>query len=100
MKHDLLTLDHLIQIKVERGALNPFHEEDGESILADEDSFRAVLKVGKCRDRVISQVSLDCTISLVAISEVTTEAPDGEVTTRRFEFINVGKLAGSDQWHS
>src|SRR5262245_40148464 len=95
-------MQHLADVHIESWTIDPLHEEDRKPVAADKYAFRRVAELGKKRDRRLHQVFLNCPVSLIAIAEITTKAAHGEVAAavHRFQFVDVSKLARSDERHS
>src|ERR1041385_3820014 len=102
MQQHVWPIHHLADVQIKRWTLDPLHEKDREPVAADEYSFRRVREIREVRSWRGLQVLLNRAISLIAIAEVASKTTHGEVAVsiRRFQLVNVSKLARGYQRHS
>src|SRR6185369_1834845 len=102
MKQHVGPVQHFADVQVERRAFDPLHEEDRKPVAVDEYAFGRVTEFRKVADGRGPQVFLDRTVSLISISEITTETANCEVAVaiHGFQLVDVGKLTGGDERHS
>src|SRR5690349_17341417 len=94
MQKHIATVEHFTHVKIERGALDPFHKQDRESRAADEYAFRRVAERRKIRHRRRENMFLNRAVTLVAVTEIAAKTANGEVAVaiHRLELVDVGKL--------
>src|SRR5216684_1455715 len=102
MLQHVTAADHIVQIEIERGPDNPFHEEHRKLEPADEYSLGLVVEAGQKRQRMSLDMLLNGLVSLIPISQIAAKAANGEVAcgASGFKLVDVGELPGGHERHS
>src|SRR5690242_7433849 len=101
MQQNFAAVQHLADVQIECRSVDPFHEKDREAVAANQNSFGRVTEFRKIRNGRFPEMFLNGAITLIAIAEIPAKTSHREIAVaiRRFQFVDVSKLARGDERH-